>query len=482
MPPYANFPISFPLSPDEKAARAQRVARVVAIVGLVTIFLAVCVQFQLLSARDLKPDEQGQVDTKGAIARWSRTTPKFWAGENIYEEDTLHPNMPFTVILLTPLTLMPPLLQAAVLSALKLTALLATILMAARLACDDDKPVADWILGLALLWSLQILISDIQHGNTNTFVLFFVTLHLWLFRKGRDLWAGAALAVAICLKMTPALFVLYWVYQRQWKLLGTTAMWGAVFVGVVPVLFIGPSQHILLTRTWLENLIFPGLVKGAWYPIHINQSLPGVLSRYFLAGPNGDIFWNPDDYAVQGTQPYGTGWITVVSLSEPTLKLIIRSLQITIVAIGAWAIGWRRLARTDGRRMLHYGLVVLGMMILNQRTWMHHATVTLLASIAIWQGVAFGRMKSAARKWALGLMIAAGPFVWLNAADMYKVIAKLAGYSSREGKRWADYADAYGPTFICFLLLFAASVVLAVSLRRSDPPYATTRQKLNDGL
>jgi hypothetical protein len=477
MPSDSNFPIRFPLSNDAKAARRERTCRLIALIALAVIFLAVMVQFEVGTIRRDDNDD----DHKGAVARWSRTIPKFWAGENIYAKDTLHPNMPFTVILLTPLSLLAPAWQALVLSVLKLLAVISTILMAARLAGDDDKPIADWVIGLALLWSLQILISDFQHGNTNTFVLFFVTLHLWLFRKGSDVWAGAALAVAICLKMTPALFVLYWLYQREWKLLSLTAIWGFVFVGVVPAAFIGVEQHILLTQTWLNNLIIPGLVKGAWYPIHVNQSLSGVLSRYFQSGPNGDIFWNPDDVPVYDPTKQ-TGWITLVAMSTEHAKWLIRLCQVAVVGLMAWGIGWVKLKRNDGRRMLHYGLIALGMMILNQRTWMHHATVTLLASIAIWQGIAFGHVTARIRKWAMGLIVAAGLFVWLNASDLYEVVAKIAEYDRDVGEHWADVADAYGPTLVFFLLMFAASVLLSVALRRRDIPYADHRQKINDGL
>ena len=66
--------------------------------------------------------------------------------------------------------------------------------------------------------------------------------------------------------------------------------------------------------------IVPGLVKGAWYPIHVNQSLPAVAGRYFLAGEGGDVFWNPDDHAYG---QHGRGhWITLAALSPATVRTI----------------------------------------------------------------------------------------------------------------------------------------------------------------
>jgi hypothetical protein len=472
------LPIACPTSGDPRQAAVQKGLRIAAYVTFFAILILVMVQFQHLTVQKLREDA---TDSKGAIPRWRAHVHDLWDGENIYETK-LHPNTPFVTILLTPLAMLPMTYLALAVSLLKFLAIIATILMAARLAVDGDRKVADWILGLAMLWSLQVLISDLQHGNTNTFVLFFIVLHAWLFRRGQDVLAGGALAMAICLKMTPALFVLYWLYQRQWRLLATTFIWGIVLSVGVPFCVFGPDRFGDLFGTWLDKLIIPGLIKGAWYPIHINQSLSGVISRYFLAGQNGDIGWNPDDCPVYANHVHTPAWITLVTMSESAVRWILRLLQVAVVGLMAWGIGWRKLARTDGRRMLHYGLITLGMMILNQRTWQHHATVTLVTTIAIWQAIAYGRISSRARKWALGLMIAAGPFMWLNASDLYVLAAKIGGQDSNVGKAWADIGDAYGPTLMYFLIMLICGVVLLRGLRNSDPAYAITRQKLSDGI
>jgi hypothetical protein len=313
------------------------------------------------------------------------------------------------------------------------------------------------------------------------FVLGLVVLHLWLFRRGEDILAGISLAVAICLKMTPALFLLYWLYQRNWKLAATTMIAGFTFVALVPLIALGPTHYSTLMSSWWTNLIGPALLKGRWFPMHINQSLSGVMSRYFLTGPDGDIFYNPDDYAVYGEHP-DRGWITLLPLSPQIVKMLLRSLQVAVVAAIAWAIGWRRLPRDDGRRMLHYGMITLGMMLLNQRTWMHHATVVLVVVIAIWQAIAFGRMRRARRRWALALMFPAGALLWLSASDLYTALARLLGRDTDVGKLWADYVDAYGPTFWYFMILLIISILLSRSVRNTQPPYANRRQTLSDHL
>ena len=238
----------------------------------------------------MKKVRQGRENEKGAMPRWRPAVRAFWAGEDIYARPTeagavpatqseggvlapqaplpvgtstpaitaaeagavhthevgetiyappgkisMHPNTPFAVILMTPLTAMPVGAMALTMNVAKIAAILASLWMLATLAAHRKLRICDWVLGLGMLWAYHSMLSDIQHANTNIFVLFFIVLHLWLYRRGQDLVAGASLAVAICLKMTPALFVVYWLYQRNWKLLAWTLAAGVVFIVVVPV-------------------------------------------------------------------------------------------------------------------------------------------------------------------------------------------------------------------------------------------------------
>ena len=420
----------------------------------------------------------------GAIGRWVKVVKPFWEGKNIYvgydqaadpgTSVRMHPNMPFVVMLLTPMAYLSPQAAAIVWNILKLLALVATVLMAVRMVNHNGLRMPDWIVGLAMLWALAFLMGDIRHGNTNIFVLTAITLHLWLYRKGKDWLSGGALALAICLKMTPALFILYWLYQRSWKVLAATMLMLITFAVVVPVAAIGPQQYSRMTGDWLRNLIQPGLVKGDWYPIHINQSLSGVAGRYLLSGPGGNIEWNPDDYPYEAQTKFA--WINVVSLSPQAAKLVVRIGQTLIVLLMAWAIGWRRLPRDDGRRGLHYALVVAGILLLNQRTWGHHAAILLIGDLAVWYAIAFARVSRRARLASLVMMLASlATFAATPVATLVAYIADLA----EQAEDWGNVVEAYGPMFLHFLLVFLSAVVLCASARKTtDQPYAAERQTL----
>lgn len=485
--------------PAHGPAGIVRIAAYVVIVGAIVTSI---IQFQYVTHRNhmaavkyearhktqaaasLPADDAPPKPHAGAIGRWVKVVQPFWSGQNIYAGyDTaepnalvvLHPNMPFIVILMTPFAHLSPDALAAVWNTLKFLALIVTVLLAVRLVNHNGQRMPDWVVGLAALWSLAFVMGDIRHGNTNIFVLTAIALHLWLYRRGKDWLSGGALALAICLKMTPALFILYWLYQRSWKILAATVLFLTTFAVVVPATAMGPHRYAEFTGTWLKNLIQPGLVKGDWYPIHINQSLSGVAGRYLLGGPGGNLEWNPDDLPYSAMTKFQ--WINVVSLDPAAAKIVVRIGQTLIVLLMAWAIGWRRLPRDDGRRSLHYALVLAAILLLNQRTWDHHAAILLIADLAVWYAIAFARVSRRARLASLAMMAAA--LLAFAAVPAATLAARLAGHA-KQADAWANALDAYGPMFLHFLLVFLSAVVLSVSARKAgEPPYAEQRQAVS---
>jgi len=519
-----------PLLPPFRSDVAGRAlwARLGAYVAVVAMLLTVCVQYHSRLAKLLRkaedadqayykalaawqeasdaPAELAKVQrtmeavrnvkrTKGAIPRWTGAIRRFWAGENIYkplrgggvcdpltgellpgestppkptltpgqtiEEITrrpiqMHPNMPFVVILLTPLAQLPPQACVFAVNALRILALVASIFAVAAVANHRRHRMDEWVVGLAVLFAATLILSDFQHGNTNMFVLAAIAGHLWLYRKGHDFAGGAALAMAVCLKMTPALFGLYWLYQRNGKLLAGLVVTLAVAGIAVPMLAVGPARYGELTGSWLGNLILPALLKGRPFPHHINQSLPGVFTRVMM---HGNIYYNPDDVTVAEE----FGYINIVSLSPAVARVVLTILKAAVVGVMAWAIGWKKLPRDDARRGLHYGLVVAGMLILNQRTWDHHAVILLIAYVAVWYALAYARVGGGTRILCLVLTMAAGVITWVTRKGSFQAL-----FGKDRGGDVADIFEAYGPTFVHFVLIFAVCVILLRALAAVD--------------
>jgi hypothetical protein len=436
---------------------------------------------------------------RGAILRWSFEIRQLWQGRNIYEADPeagqadpltgerlagfpepttrplagmkpaeLHdhparmfPNMPFVAILLTPLDWLSLPAMGVFVNLLKIAAILAALVWSASAVNDRDHRMGDWVLGLALLFALPNILGEIQHANTNTFVLAAIAAHLWLYRRGRDSAAGAALAFAICLKMTPVLFAVYWLYQRNWKLLSGMLVALALFVVIIPLVALGAGRYESLTATWIGNMIVPGLLHNAPYPTHENQSLWGFFSRVFM---HCNIYLRPDD------SPFADefGYINIASLGTVQARYVMTAAKLVFLGVMAWAIGWRQLSRRDGRRGLHYALVLLAMLILNQRTWDHHAAVLLPAYLAIWYALAYGRISEGLRRGCAAAVMLSGAALWLTRQDVFVFcVGKV------RGKDLSNLVEAWGPGLAHFVILFVVAVVLALAIKKWDEPYAT---------
>lgn len=512
------YETALPAGASDAMGTRLKIVRIGVYIILAAAFIAPVVQLEFKTLKNQRKSQQykqklaaGTLTEKelqkgppkphaGAVNRWRKAVTAFWKGENIYETPqqykmrkkrkdkkvdpekvvVLHPNMPFVVMLLSPFTLLPVAIGGLIFSILKVIVAVVASIAAVRVANHKNLCMPDWVVALAMGWWVMLAISDIQHANTNVFVFGAIAGHLWLHRRGRDIAAGGVLALAICIKMTPILFILYWLYQRSWKLLIGCLAVGILFAIIIPALAIGPGHYVDLTETWMDNLIFKGL-GGAWYPIHINQSIPGVLSRYLLDGhPGGNIYWDSDGNTYDLQKKFR--WIAFASLDPIIVKRIIQAFQAGVVLLMAWAIGLRKLPRDDGRRGLHYAMILTAILLLNQRTWDHHAAILLPGTLAIWYAIAFGRFRRSVRILTLVMMLTAGVLLWGSAGDMLVTIGRAMGQTKADAKEFEDVATAYGLRFYSFGLMFLTGAVLTLAMKRkneTEEPYAKERQKIS---
>src|SRR5262249_50257771 len=155
---------------------------------------------------------------------------------------------------------------------LKVLMALLALAGAFRLAEEAGRPFPAWGKALAVVLALRPIAGDLTHGNVNLFILFLVVAGLYAFRRGRDFLAGLLLALAIACKVTPALFVPYFLWNRAWKTLAGCAAGLVLFLGVVPAAFLGPARNAELLHGWVRQMITPFVVQGEVTTEHNNQS------------------------------------------------------------------------------------------------------------------------------------------------------------------------------------------------------------------
>ncbi len=212
---------------------------------------------------------------------------EFWGGVNIYDE-MMFPNPPIMPITLYPLMTLPPVAGRSAWFALKAALTAVAAWLCFRMVRREDRVLPSWVQGPILLLSFRPILSDLHHGNNNLVILFLIVAMLYAWRKGYDVLAGLLLALAISYKVTPALFVPYFLYKRSWRVVGATALGLGMFLLIVPSLVIGPGFNGECLGMWWHRMMTPFLVKGAVSPQEINQSMAGVLTRLLTERTVGD--------------------------------------------------------------------------------------------------------------------------------------------------------------------------------------------------
>ncbi len=92
--------------------------------------------------------------------------------------------------------------------------------------------IATVLVGLWFSQPFQYAMFLLQ---THALFVFLTVAGLVLAERGRWGWAGFCIACAAAVKVTPGVFLLYWLLTRRWKAAGSMAFWSAVLMGATYV-------------------------------------------------------------------------------------------------------------------------------------------------------------------------------------------------------------------------------------------------------
>ncbi len=263
---------------------------------------------------------QAMEKRKPTLKRWLPFAAELGRDDRLYERhpDYLYP--PFFLVLLRPLTRVSPATAAMMWQLAKYVAIVETF-SAAWGVLRRAGPLPMWVELATVVVALRFVHSDLRHGNINLFIAALVTGAAWLFVSNRRFAAGAAVAVAACIKVTPALWIVYFAWKRQWRALLGAALGAAIALEFVPWLVIGPRlNHELLLR-WNAHVIESFVAEGKIESIGMNQSLTAVTNR--LLG--GSDLGAEERRAV------------IVDLNDRTIHWIQRGLALGLIVLTGWA-------------------------------------------------------------------------------------------------------------------------------------------------
>lgn len=411
---------------------------------LATVIAAVSLQytFKVIEGRNGKQD-------RSAILRWREQLLQLDSGENIYQKFT-YPNPPIMALMLRPLADLPPVAGALTWFYLKVALTVLSFVAIIRIVGSEAEPFAPWALGLTILMSLRPVLGDLTHGNVNLLILFLVVAALFAFHRGWDATAGVILALAIACKITPALFVGYFLWKRAWRTLVGCGVGLVVFFLVIPGLALGWSENWELLCSWVRQMVLPYVAGGVVTSDHPNQSLPGLIYRLFTQSPAFstyvDDIYTPVEYR---------NWL---AWSPQSAGLAIKSFMALFAGIVIWTCRTPLDERRNWRLAAETSIVVIGMLLFSERTWKHHC-VTLALPFAV---LSHRLVYAPSHRPRIISVLAAAQLLMATTS------------SGLLPERWSDLALVYGAYVgACIVLLAGLVAELHASRRPRTGPIAT---------
>jgi len=280
----------------------------------------------------------------------------------------------------------------------------------------------------------------------NLFVFFIVVAALRLAMAGWSFGGGIALALAVSCKVTPLLFVPYFVWKRDWRLLAGWAVGMGLFLypGVVPAMYLGWEENQRNLVSWYREMVHPFLVEGKVTSEHPNQSIPGLVFRMLTESPSFVVYpegvFTPAEYH------------NLAALSPATAKRIAQACMLAFAAVVVYCCRNPLAGSGTGPASNRYlaaefGLICIGMLLFSERTWKHHA-VTLALPWAVWAAALATATTWQARAGWIGLALVAQFSLWTTSTGLLD-------------DRTAKMGQVYGGYTWAFLLLAGGMAVTA---------------------
>lgn len=373
----------------------------------------------------------------------------------IVRRGTLDWYLPFVPRLMSLLGWMPFWLAGGVWLALNLALLVALLRMMGRNLTGlppQDWPVTQVLLVvlLILFWSWEFRLNQI-----NTLTLFLVVASFVLWQRGQASVAGFWLGLAVLLKVTPGLIVLWFALKRQWRVVLAAA---ATFLAAGPlsdVLAFGGRATVEIYQGWFQRALgaasHSGLIRQQREMDWRNQSLSAVASHWLHPTDFSTHFDNDPRMRYGGD----VETINVVSLSRETIVRLVTA--VVLISLGGLVWLGRRPARamTTWELRLEWALFVAATLWFMPVMRRYHmiALTPLLAVLA-----ACVHHVGHRARWSQATIVCTG----------FVVVAQLCVLT-----RWVSGSHLFegaGVLLLCVPALAAPAIALRVLLAR-NPSY-----------
>lgn len=245
-------------------------------------------------------------------------------------------NLPFTyppvaAALFVPLTWIPLTLANVIFS----TATVAAIVLVTRLVLAESLELrgaaATWLAVAAssvLVWIIPVR-ETIEFGQVNVFLMALVVVDV-LVGRGRW-WQGSLIGLAMAIKLTPAVFLAYFLMRRDWRALVTGIASALLYTGIGFALTWDASVEY-----WSSTLSDPTRIGELSYVS--NQSLNGLFHRFWLPETATTILW----FACCAVLGLSLLWLMhrLFAVGADAVAMVIMGVYALLASPVSWAHHW----------------------------------------------------------------------------------------------------------------------------------------------
>ncbi len=337
---------------------------------------------------------------------------------NVYleypEDHTITKYPPFFGLIYAPLVPLPVAIGAAFKFLFDLALALGAAYLSVLTVAEGPQGRRNrfWLFVITFVLTSGIIGSNLETGQVNIFIVFFLCLSLFTFRVGRDVLAGLLLGFITAIKITPGLFVLYFAYKREYRMVAGALIGLVICWVLIPPLVFGLDGSIALTQGWLHDFmpfITEGtLAEGIGGFRHTNQSLSAAFHRFFTETPAG----------VHRTDFY----VNVTALGYVAAGRIVKVISLAIIVGLVWL---SRTPMADRRSLglaFEYSLVMIATLFISPISWIDHYVILLVPNAAAVYFIST-RPSSRARKIVLYSVIASFILVSSSASHLMQAFS-----------------------------------------------------------
>jgi len=247
---------------------------------------------------------------------------------------------PLLAIGLLPLAPLSLAQAAAIWLVLNFALLLFTLWLVSRYIEDQKLWLLWWVAPVFFTPTLLALV----HGQA-TVLMFALVAGMWVaMRHEKRRLAGVLLALALWVKIYPIIFIAYFFWKREWRVVAS-ALVGAALLGLFQIIWVGWT----IFSAFFTDVLFGLGLEGEPSLSNLNSSVVGFTSRLFVASPR--------------VQP----------LIESAALYTISRVAISLLIVGITVLLSSRPAAygptPSRKRDLEFGLITLGSLLLASTLW-----------------------------------------------------------------------------------------------------------------